>query len=65
VRDAWFKKASIITFGMMIMVLSCNLPSLASAQQELFVSATVEGTLFTASSAGTYRFTIIGGACQV
>lgn len=45
--------------------LITNFASIALAQEELFVSALVEGTEFTASSTGTYRFTIIGGASEV
>lgn len=37
-------------------------PCIASAEEELYVSSSVEGTKFTASSSTTYRFTIKSGA---
>ncbi len=60
---------SLRKFKMFLLGLTAGLvlilPSLASAQEELFVSALIEGTKFTASSTVTYRFTIIGGASEV
>jgi hypothetical protein len=46
------------------MVFFCD-AGVSSAQPPLIISATAEGTTFTASSGGTYRFTITGGALQV
>lgn len=52
----------------LIMMIACAailLPSFALAQEQLFVSALTEGTTFVATSTGTYRFTIAGGAAEV
>ena len=57
---------SLKKFKLFLLVLIAGLfgilPSLASTQEELFVSALAEGVKFTASFTGTYRFTIVGGA---
>jgi PKD repeat protein len=56
---------SLFSFSVAQSQVQTSLSSLVSAQQELFVSALVEGVKFTATSTGTYRFTIIGGASEV
>lgn len=58
IRCRWFL-AVILCIGTFLT------PSLTLAGQTLFVSALTEGTLFTANSSGTYRFTINSGAIEV
>jgi len=57
----WYILILILMAGLVGIVL----PSSALAQEELFVSALAEGTTFIATSTGTYRFMITGGASEV
>jgi hypothetical protein len=59
------KKALLGVSLFICLGLMTNFVSTASAQDELFVSALVEGAKFTADKTGTYRFTIISGASEL
>lgn len=59
------QRQSLLAVGIVIAVMFLCVAGTAPAQTTVTVGATVEGTSFTATSDGTYRFTMTSGAVQL